>query len=154
MFDKTSVMAQYCSVIRSNNSKGKILTITKMMVILFLIVLGIPVTLTAQNSNTRKTVPVKIKIIEEGSLQVTPAMVCFTSIDGDKVSVPHLTQISDTPSETKTFYSGIDFKKDKDWIGPVRKMNGLGNNENRSFVYELFPSLPYWSDPVMYQTSR
>ena len=119
---------------------------------IFLFLIGSKELLAAQD-NPQKTVKVKIRIIEEGAQSTTPAMVCFTSIEHGKVSVPHLMQIPDTPSETKTFYSGVSFKKDKNWFGPVRKMNGLGNNENRSYVYELFPSLPYWSDPVMYQTS-
>src|SRR2546423_289069 len=123
-----------------------------LFVSIFLCLTGIPELLAAQD-NPQKTVKVKIRIIEEGTQSPTPAMVCFTNIEGGKVTVPHLIQIPDTPSETKTFYSGVNFKKDKNWFGPVRKMNGLGNNENRSYVYELFPSLPYWSDPVMYQTS-
>ena len=80
-------------------------------------------------------------------------MVCITNIKDSMVRLPPLAEISYKSSETKSFYSGIDFKKDKAWVGPVRKMNGAGNNEDRSYVYGLYPSLPYWKDPVMYQTS-
>jgi len=80
-------------------------------------------------------------------------MVCITNIQDSMVRLPPFAEISYKTSETKSFYSGIDFKKDKAWVGPVRKMNGAGNNEDRSYVYGLYPSLPYWTDPVMYQTS-
>ena len=104
-------------------------------------------------SDAKKSVTVKITIKEDDTKQITPAMVCITSIEDGKVRLPPFAEISYTPSETKSFYSGIDFKKNKDWVGPVRKMNGAGNNEDRSYVYGLYPSLPYWSDPVLYQTS-
>jgi hypothetical protein len=117
-------------------------------IIIFL--LGIPSFLFAQ-ADSRKAV--KITISEEDTHQITPAMVCITSIEDGNVRLPPFAEISYAPSETKSFYSGIEFKKNKEWIGPVRKMNGAGNNENRSYVYGLYPSLPYWSDPVMYQTS-
>jgi len=35
----------------------------------------------------------------------------------------------------------------------VRKMQGKGNNNDRSYVYELLPSIPYWKEPVIYQAS-
>ncbi|MFL5773658.1 MAG: CehA/McbA family metallohydrolase, partial [Flavisolibacter sp.] len=50
------------------------------------------------------------------------------------------------------FYKGIEYTGDKNWIGPVRKTNGPGNEDNRSTRYELLPSIPYWKEPVMYQT--
>jgi hypothetical protein len=49
--------------------------------------------------------------------------------------------------------SGIKFGADRNWIGPVRKMQGLGTNDDRSYVYENLPSVPYWQEPVTYQTS-
>jgi hypothetical protein len=100
----------------------------------------------------QKAVDIKIKIVEENN-QATPAMVCITGTSDGKVRLPPNANIVDSPSETKAFYSGIDYRKDKNWVGPVRKMNGLGNNKNRSYVYELKPSIPYWKAPVMYQTS-
>src|SRR4051812_37384295 len=104
--------------------------------------------------NIQKTSHVNIRIIEENTNQVTSAMVCITGADG-KIRVPPSGVILDTPSATKFFYSGIKYKKDKNWVGPVRKTNGLGNQneENRSTRYHLLPSIPYWREPVMYQTS-
>jgi len=106
----------------------------------------------AQNK-TQPTCLIKIKIVEEDTHEITPAMVCITNIEDSSVRLPPFAEICYKPSETKAFYSGVEYKKDKEWVGPVRKMNGLGNNENRSYVYGLYPSLPYWSDPVSYQTS-
>src|ERR1051326_3571260 len=124
----------------------------KIVGIVFLFLAGVPCVLLAQDT-APKTLDVKIRIIDASSKVVTPAMVCITgNIDG-KVRVPPNATIVDSPSETKAFYSGIDYKRDKNWVGPVRMMNGLGNNENRSYVYELKPSIPYWKAPVMYQTS-
>jgi len=108
---------------------------------------------TVAQKNIQKTILVRMRIIEETGHQITPAMVCITGLKDGKVRVPPLAIIPDSPSEIKAFYSGIDFKKDKNWIGPVRMTNGIGNNQNRSDIYELLPSLPYWKEPVMYQTS-
>jgi hypothetical protein len=101
-----------------------------------------------------KTIHLKIRIIEEKSRQITPAMVCITGEDG-MVRVPPNGEILDSPSATIVFYSGIEFKKNKNWVGPVRKTNGMANEneENRSTQYGLLPSIPYWKEPVMYQTS-
>jgi hypothetical protein len=138
---------------RSHDKKENlIMKKRKIMRALLLWLIVVPSLLLAQ-APAQKTVGVNIRVIEENTNQVTPAMVCITGkIDG-KVRVPPDANIVDTPSETKDFYSGIHYKKDKNWVGPVRKMNGLGNNENRSYVYELKPSIPYWKEPVTYQTS-
>ncbi len=57
-------------------------------------------------------------------------------------------------SRNGDFVKGIEFEPDRNWIGPVRKMVGEGDNEDRSYVYvhDRY-SLPYWNEPVMYQTS-
>jgi len=70
-------------------------------------------------------------------------MVCITGIKDGKVRIPPLAVILDSPSKTKAFYNGVDYKKDKSWVGPVRKTSGLGDNDDRSYVYELVPSIPY-----------
>lgn len=57
------------------------------------------------------------------------------------------------PSQTQEFYRGVEYEADNpDWIGPARKTLGKGNNNDRSFVYEELPSLPFWQEPVVYQT--
>jgi len=91
----------------------------------------------------QKTALVKIRIIEENTHQITPAMVCITGVQNGQVRVPPSGQILDSPSATVVFYNGIDYKKYKNWVGPVRKTNGLGNEneENRSTVYGLLPSI-------------
>ena len=111
-----------------------------------------PALLMAQKS-PQQTADVKIKIIEEDNHQITPAMVCITGAKDGKVRVPPYSLVPDTVSAPEIFYTGIDYKKDKDWVGPIRKTNGLGNEENRSSCYDMLPSIPYWKEPVMYQTS-
>lgn len=99
------------------------------------------------------SIDVNVRIIDEFTGKVTPAMVCIINLKDNSVHTPSQDSIINFPSATSTFYKGVEFKKNKNWVGPVRKMNGLGNNDDRSFVYGLMPSLPYWKDPVMYQVS-
>ena len=103
----------------------------------------LPALLMAQE-NPQQTTKVKIRIVEQNTHHITPAMVCITGEDG-KVRIPPSGSILDSPSATIVFYSGIEYKKNKNWVGPVRKTNGLGsaNEENRSTVYGLLPSIPY-----------
>lgn len=112
-----------------------------------------PTFLFAQN-NKQNITQVAIRIVEEDTHQITPAMVCITGL---KDNLPHIPPYAETALilelTDSIYYSGIDYKADKNWIGPVRKMSGTGNNKDRSYVYELLPSIPYWKEPVMYQTS-
>lgn len=95
---------------------------------------------------------VHVRILDVATSRVTPAMVCITGTD-NQVRLPPDGKILTTPSTTRDFYSGVEFNPDPNWIGPVRKMQGTGNNNDRSYVYELLPSIPYWEEPVIYQTS-
>jgi len=79
-------------------------------------------------------------------------MVCISDGNG-VVLLPPDGRPLEAPSTTKAFYSGVQFDHDANWIGPVRKTAGLGNNDDRSYVYKEAPSIPYWQEPVMYQTS-
>ena len=104
--------------------------------------------------NPQKSVSIKIRVLEEDTRHITPVMVCITHIKDAKVYVPPAGNIAQAPSEPSLFFKGVEFKEDKNWVGPVRMMNGMGGvNKARTYVYELSPSLPYWKDPVMYQTS-
>jgi hypothetical protein len=125
------------------------MTREKFIVVAFIL---LPALLIAQKS-VRQTTEVKIEIIEEGSRQITPAMVCITGVKDGAVRVPPYALIPDTVSAPAEFYSGIAYKKDKNWVGPIRKTNGVGFEENRSSCYDMLPSIPYWKEPVMYQTS-
>ncbi len=103
-----------------------------------------------------KTVRVNIKVTEEDTQQITPVMVCITGVkDGLPRVPPHATvPTSQSMMLTQKIYlSGVEYQANQNWIGPVRKMSGLGNNNDRSYVYEVLPSLPYWREPVLYQTS-
>ena len=124
------------------------LNILLSLLILPLILTSYPIT--AQPSS--KTI-LKIRIIDGATGTTTPAMVCITGIDDRLVRIPPTGKSIQAPSDTRSFYQGISYQKDKNWIGPVRKMNGKGDNNDRSYVYELLPSIPYWKEPVMYQTS-
>lgn len=96
---------------------------------------------------------VKIRVLDLETNSVTPVMACITSTKDNKVRIPPYAAIMDSVSKTQTFYNGIEFNKDKNWIGPIRKMNGQGDNNDRSYVYRDLPSIPYWTAPVSYQTS-
>ncbi len=103
-----------------------------------------------------KTVRVNFNVTEEDTHQITPVMVCITSVkDGQPRVPPHATIPSSQSMmlTQKIYLNGVEYQGNQNWIGPVRKMSGLGNNNDRSYVYELLPSLPYWREPVMYQTS-
>ncbi len=95
---------------------------------------------------------VRIRILEEYTGTVIPAMVCITDDQG-VVHLPPDGRAMDAPSSTEAFYRGVAFDSDPNWIGPVRKTAGLGDNDDRSYVYQEEPSIPYWREPVMYQAS-
>ncbi|HUQ66286.1 MAG TPA: CehA/McbA family metallohydrolase [Flavitalea sp.] len=92
--------------------------------------------------------------MEEDTRKVTPVMVCITNAhDTTQILIPPKGDKAGVPTEIPLFMKGIQYSADKNWVGPVRLTNGLGNNENRSGLYGMLPSLPYWHEPVMYQTS-
>ncbi|MDA0813219.1 MAG: CehA/McbA family metallohydrolase [Verrucomicrobia bacterium] len=95
---------------------------------------------------------VQVRLLDAETSRVTPAMVCITGADG-QVRLPPDGRVMTSPSSTREFYTGVEFDPDPNWIGPVRKMQGIGNNDDRSYVYDQLPSIPYWKEPVMYQTS-
>lgn len=124
------------------------------MLLLFLLTLMCNQSLLFAQEKTQKKAHVKIRVIEEDTRQITPVMVCITGIKDKQPRVPPFGEIPQVLVLTDSiYYSGVDFNGDKNWIGPVRKMNGLGDNKDRSYVYELLPSIPHWKEPVMYQTS-
>lgn len=126
----------------------------KKTLLLFLLALMCNQSLLFAQEKTQKKAHVKIRVIEEDTRQITPVMVCITGIKDKQPRVPPFGEIPQVLVLTDSFYySGVDFNGDKNWIGPVRKMNGLGDNKDRSYVYELLPSIPHWKEPVMYQTS-
>lgn len=95
---------------------------------------------------------VRIRMYDADERKPAPAMVCITGQDGE-VRLPPDGRVSGKPSMTQDFYKGIHLNLNRNWIGPVRKMQGKGDNNDRSYVYELMPSIPYWHEPVMYQTT-
>jgi hypothetical protein len=101
----------------------------------------------------QKSTRVKIRVIEGDTRQITPVMVCIINEKDSSVLVPPFGDTAGVPTEIPVFLKGVKFKTDKNWVGPIRMTNGLGNNENRSGLYGILPSIPYWKEPVMYQTS-
>jgi hypothetical protein len=80
-------------------------------------------------------------------------MVCITNANSGQIRLPPDGRVCAKPSTVQEFYSGVRFNSDPNWIGPVRKMQGKGDNDDRSYVYEERPSIPFWKEPVIYQTS-
>ncbi len=99
------------------------------------------------------TTRVRFRLVDAQTGQTTPAMVCITDAKSNEVRLPPDGRICTKPSSVQQFVSGVKFDFDPNWIGPVRKMQGKGDNNDRSYVYENRPSIPYWSEPVIHQTS-
>jgi len=100
-----------------------------------------------------QSVNVNIRVIEEDTHKITPVMVCIINTEDGKVRIPPLGEIPKPANGIDMFYRGIEFKKDKNWIGPVRNMNNVGTYGFYSFAYKGLTPIPYWSEPAMYQTS-
>src|SRR4051812_37118327 len=92
----------------------------------------------------KQTTLVTIKVVEEDTRQITPIMVCITNVKDSQARIPPYGDTAGAPTEIPVFLKGVEFNRDKNWVGPVRMTNGLGNNENRSGLYGIKPSIPYW----------
>jgi len=103
-----------------------------------------------QPANTTR---VHFRLVDGQTGKPTPAMACICDSRSSEVRLPPDGRVCSTPSTTREFYQGVKFNPDPGWIGPVRKTMGKGDNDDRSYVYEGRPSLPYWREPVIYQTS-
>lgn len=108
---------------------------------------------TKKENEIQEMTQVKIRVLDAETNKVTPVMACITGVPDGKVRIPTLAEATDSVSQTDVFYKGIEYNKNKNWIGPIRKMNGLGNNDDRSYVYDRLPSIPHWAAPVAYQIS-
>ncbi len=96
---------------------------------------------------------VTFKLLDVPSGQPTPAVVCIRDLDDGSVRLPPDGRVMKRVSLAEEFYRGISFHHDDhDWVGPPRKMLGKGDNNDRSYVYEELPSIPFWHEPVLYQT--
>jgi hypothetical protein len=96
---------------------------------------------------------VRFHLLDVPSGKLVPAVVCIRNLDDQTVRLPPDGRVMQRVSQTEEFYRGVDFEANNpDWIGPPRKTLGKGNNNDRSYVYEELPSIPYWSEPVLYQT--
>ena len=96
---------------------------------------------------------VKIQIAEGNTKKITPAMVCITNVKYNQSVLPPLGEVIGKPSDNDVFFKGVSFDKNKNWVGPIRMTAGVGDNKDRSVLYGVQPSIPYWKAPVMYQTS-
>ena len=95
---------------------------------------------------------VSFRIVDASTGMPTPAMICLRSKADQTVRLPPDGRVLREVGKTKAFYDGIAYDaKDPDWIGPVRKMNGKGDNNDRSFVYGDLPSVPHWREPIAHQ---
>jgi len=96
---------------------------------------------------------VHVRLVNARTGKTTPAMACISGANSSEVRLPPDGRVCSKPSAVAEFYSGVKFSADPNWIGPVRKMRGEGNNDDRSYVYDGQPSIPHWKEPVVYQTS-
>lgn len=103
----------------------------------------------AANESTRT---IWFTLLDEPTGEPTPAMICIRNLDDNTVRLPPDGRILDQVSRTGVFFRGIDYRpEDPAWIGPVRKTQGKGDNDDRAWVYEQRPSIPYWRETVMMQ---
>jgi len=103
--------------------------------------------------NKQEKVNVKIQVFEDDTHKITPVMVCIINTEDGKVRIPPLGEIPKSVNSLDLFFKGIEFNKDKNWIGPVRNMSNVGTYGFYSFAYMGLNPIPYWSEPAMYQTS-
>jgi hypothetical protein len=104
----------------------------------------------AQPANTTR---IHFRLVDAQTGKTTPAMACISNPASSEVRLPPDGRICAKPSSVQEFVSGVKFNSDRNWIGPVRKMQGKGDNNDRSYCYEDRPSIPYWKEPVIYLTS-
>ena len=104
----------------------------------------------AQPANTTR---IHFRLVDAQTGQTTPAMACISNPASSEVRLPPDGRICAKPSSVQQFVSGIKFDPDRNWIGPVRKMQGKGDNDDRSYCYQDRPSIPYWKEPMIYLTS-
>ncbi|MCC7337572.1 MAG: CehA/McbA family metallohydrolase [Pirellulaceae bacterium] len=96
---------------------------------------------------------IQFNLLDIPSGKLVPAMVCIRDLQDNSVRLPPDGRIMQRVSQTDEFYRGVEYEADNpDWIGPARKTLGKGDNNDRSYVYEELPSLPFWHEPVLYQT--
>ena len=112
-----------------------------------------PLATTAPSATGAEKATVHFRLVDETSGQATTAMVCIRNLDDDTVRLPPDGRELERVGMTQEFYQGIEYRgQDRGWIGPVRKTMGKGDNNDRSYVYKLLRSLPFWREPVMFQT--
>jgi hypothetical protein len=94
-----------------------------------------------------------VHIRDASSGQVTPAMVCVTSLTDNKWRTP-------PDGRTAPPYTRVpDFMDPKPWkpgdIGPVRLTVGdWRDNQTRSFLYGERSGYPFWAEPAAYFVSQ
>ena len=103
-----------------------------------------------QPTNTTR---VHVRLMDGATGKTTPAMVCISGAVSREVRLPPDGRVWSKPSGVQEFVTGIKYEPDPKRVGPERKMQGKGDNNDRSFVYEGRASIPYWKEPVIYQTS-
>ena len=97
---------------------------------------------------------VSFRIVDASTGRPTPAMICLRSLADEKVRLPPGGDALREVGRTDAFFRGISRDaKNPGWIGPVRMMNGMGDNNDRSFVYGDIPSVPHWREPVTHQVN-
>jgi hypothetical protein len=96
---------------------------------------------------------VQFRLLNVPTGQLTPAVVCIRNLDDNTVRLPPDGRELKRFSQTEEFYQGIVYDADDpNWVGPVRRTLGKGDNNDRSYVYDELRSLPFWSEEVLYQT--
>ena len=103
----------------------------------------------------RRTNTVEVRIIDSETGGTTPCMVCIRSVDDGSVRLPPDGRVQTKTSNFFDLENGTDFDPaDRNWVGPVFQMFGRRANEYGDDMYDHeLNSLPYWNEPVIYQTT-
>src|ERR1041385_1735774 len=94
-----------------------------------------------------------VEIRDKATGEITPAMVCITSLQDGKWRTPPDGRTVPPFTTTREFFSPPAWSPGE--IGPVRLTNGeYHDNETRSSIYEGRPAYPFWKEPAAYFVSK
>jgi hypothetical protein len=100
----------------------------------------------------------KVEIRDKKTGQITPAMVCITSMEDHLWRTPPDGHVSPRFSNLNDFYTPGGWTAGD--IGPVRLMtenagdDGKGMHLGRSKTYDGLPTYPFWKEPAAYFVSK
>lgn len=107
---------------------------------------------TVVGATETRGVETRFRLVDGETGALVPAVICIQDLADQSVRLPPDGRVMNRVGHTQEFYQGIEYDADDpNWIGPIRKTMGKGDNNDRSYVYDQLPSIPFWREPVLYQ---